>query len=110
MRSGAHPELGPQAAAEATLLLLKNSNIKRATIAADSLLVVPVGQVGQHRAQPLTLLWAMMSFVPGPDRRDSGSPESPLCHPGSLGRMPGFKDCPLAPLDFLGFVGPRSPR
>lgn len=48
--------------------------------------VVPDRQVRQHRAQPLTRLWVMMTI------RGSGRPESSLCHPGTLSRMPGVKD------------------
>lgn len=70
--------------------------------------MVPDRQVGQHRAQPLTRLWTMMSFVPGGDQREWQPRVFPLPsrHPRPNARRQGRS---LALLDFLGFVGPGSP-
>lgn len=66
-RSGAQTELGPQTAAEATLLLLKKK--KKATNEADN---IPTRQAGWWAQSPASrqLLSVAMSFVPGPDWRE----------------------------------------
>lgn len=102
LRSGAQTELGPQAAAEATLLLL----YKRATDEA------PVWyQTGRSAGRsPATDCTPSSDVFYAWSRLQRVAAQSPLSAiPAPSAKCQASRTVPQPPLDFLGFVGPGSP-